>query len=63
MGKPGGEALLQFKKRFDELSAQAGKKQFLTYYLIAAHPGCTEADMRRLKQFASQALRLPPIPA
>ena len=60
MGKPGGEALLQFKKRFDELSAQAGKKQFLTYYLIAAHPGCTEADMRRLKQFASQVLHISP---
>ena len=33
--------------------SQARKEQYLTYYLIAAHPGCTEADMHRLKQFAS----------
>ena len=60
MGKPGPEALVRFKQRFDELSAGANKPQFLTYYLIAAHPGCTEADMRRLKQFASQTLHTSP---
>ncbi len=38
MGKPGRKSLIRFKKEFDDLSAQAGKKQFLTYYLIAAHP-------------------------
>jgi len=60
MGKPGQDALLGFKRRFDDLSSQAHKDQFLTYYLIAAHPGCTEADMLRLKQFASQDLHLLP---
>jgi uncharacterized radical SAM protein YgiQ len=60
MGKPGQESLLRFKRRFDELSSLAHKNQFLTYYLIAAHPGCTEADMLRLKQFASQELHLSP---
>lgn len=60
MGKPGAEALLEFKQQFDELSRAAGKKQFLTYYLIAAHPGCTEADMRKLKSFASRKLHISP---
>ncbi|HEX7557385.1 MAG TPA: YgiQ family radical SAM protein [Leptolinea sp.] len=60
MGKPGRSSLLSFKKNFDDLSARAGKKQFLTYYLIAAHPGCTEADMRQLKRFASLELHISP---
>lgn len=60
MGKPGTADLLEFKHRFDAYSRHAGKKQFLTYYLIAAHPGCTETDMRRLKQFASHELHISP---
>jgi uncharacterized radical SAM protein YgiQ len=60
MGKPGRASLLEFKRRFDRLNRQAGKKQFLTYYLIAAHPGCTEADMQRVKHFASHELRIHP---
>jgi uncharacterized radical SAM protein YgiQ len=60
MGKPGKTALLQFKRRFDNLNLQAGKQQFLTYYLIAAHPGCTDADMQRVRHFASQELHIHP---
>jgi uncharacterized radical SAM protein YgiQ len=60
MGKPGTAALLKFKRLFDELSKSAGKRQFLTYYLIAAHPGCTEQDMHKLKKFASRKLRINP---
>jgi uncharacterized radical SAM protein YgiQ len=60
MGKPGTQSLLAFKERFDCLSAAAGKPQFLTYYLIAAHPGCTPQDMQAVKRFASQKLRLNP---
>ncbi len=60
MGKPGSEALLQFKQMFDQLSKEAGKPQFLTYYLIAAYPGCSEAEMRRLKIFAAQKLHIHP---
>jgi len=54
MGKPGNARLLEFKTRFDELNRLAGKRQFLTYYLIAAHPGCSEADMQRVRAFASK---------
>jgi uncharacterized radical SAM protein YgiQ len=60
MGKPGAADLLEFKRRFDEFSQKAGKKQFLTYYLIAAHPGCSEADMHHLKQFVSRELHNSP---
>ncbi len=60
MGKSGPRDLIEFKSSFDRLSAGAGKRQFLTYYLIAAHPGCTEADMHQLKKFASQELKISP---
>ncbi|BBB47896.1 YgiQ family radical SAM protein [Pelolinea submarina] len=60
MGKPGHAALLEFKERFDHLSRKAGLRQYLTYYLIAAHPGCSEADMRKLKDFASHELHISP---
>ena len=60
MGKPGIESLLAFRSRFEDASARHGLKQFLTYYFIAAHPGCTEGQMRALKAFATQHLRLAP---
>jgi uncharacterized radical SAM protein YgiQ len=60
MGKPGSRSLLEFKHRFDSFSRAMRKKQYLTYYMIAAHPGCTEEDMRRLKIFASQKLKVTP---
>jgi uncharacterized radical SAM protein YgiQ len=60
MGKPGTDTLLEFKQKFDALSRAAGKPQFLTYYLIAAHPGCTDAEMLELKQFTSQQLQINP---
>jgi len=60
MGKPGKTALVDFKAIFDQLSRQAGKEQYLTYYLIAAHPGCTEQDMHDLKHFVSQKLKINP---
>jgi uncharacterized radical SAM protein YgiQ len=60
MGKPQHAALLEFKRQFDELSQEAGMRQYLTYYLIAAHPGCTLADMRALKAFASRELHISP---
>jgi len=60
MGKPGSRSLLRFKKDFDNLTARVGKQQFLTYYLIAAHPGCDEENMRRLKRFTSRELHISP---
>jgi uncharacterized radical SAM protein YgiQ len=60
MGKPDTSSLLQFKARFDAITRRLGKPQFLTYYLIAAHPGSTEDDMRRLRDFAQRNLHLLP---
>jgi uncharacterized radical SAM protein YgiQ len=60
MGKPGMETVLKFKEMFYRLTKQEGLNQFLTYYLIAAHPGCTEKDMAALKSFALKTLGLLP---
>jgi uncharacterized radical SAM protein YgiQ len=60
MGKPGKQTLIDFKKLYDKLNREAGKKQFLTYYLIAAHPGCEEKDMHALKQFTTHELKMNP---
>lgn len=60
MGKPGQDDLLEFRRRFFRETEKAGKEQFLTYYLIAAHPGCNEQDMRELKNFASRELKIHP---
>ena len=32
----------------------------MTYYFIAAHPGCTEVDMRELKSFTTRELKINP---
>jgi radical SAM superfamily enzyme YgiQ (UPF0313 family) len=57
MGKPATSPLLRFRKLFNELNTRAGKKQFLTYYFIAAHPGCTLQDMQALRDFSACELR------
>jgi len=60
MGKPGKQTLIDFKKLYDKLNKDMGKKQYLTYYLIAAHPGCTEKDMHELKRFTTHELKINP---
>lgn len=60
MGKDGKAPLKEFKERFYKINEKYGLKQFLTYYLIAAHPGCDEKDMMDLKRFASAELRVNP---
>lgn len=60
MGKQGKASLKEFKEKFYQINKKLGKKQFLTYYLIAAHPGCNEKDMLDLKRFASAELRVNP---
>lgn len=60
MGKPGKDELVKFKKLYDKLNKEEGKNQFLTYYLIAAHPGCEEKDMHELKRFTKDELKMNP---
>ncbi len=60
MGKPSVRSLLDFKAKFEELSHKAGKDQYLTYYLIAAYPGCSDSEMKKLKDFTTIKLHLSP---
>jgi len=60
MGKPQAQSLLNIKQIFEKTNKSSGQQQFLTYYFIAAHPGCTEEDMRELKSFAGRELKTNP---
>jgi len=48
MMKPGIGAYDEFKEMFERFSLEAGKKQYLIPYFIAAHPGTTDLDMLNL---------------
>ena len=48
MMKPGIGSYDTFKEMFDRFSKEAGKKQYLIPYFIAAHPGTTDEDMLNL---------------
>jgi uncharacterized radical SAM protein YgiQ len=48
MMKPGIGSYDRFKQMFDKYSEEAGKKQFLIPYFIAAHPGTSDEDMMNL---------------
>ncbi len=60
MGKPSNSHLLEFKKEFDDINKKLKKKQYLTYYLIAAHPGSKNKDMYELKTFTKEGLKMNP---
>lgn len=60
MGKPGKNDLLRFRDLFVKTTREEGLNQFLTYYMIAAHPGCTLEDMHRLKKFCGRHLQVLP---
>ncbi|MHB1124688.1 MAG: YgiQ family radical SAM protein [Ramlibacter sp.] len=48
MMKPGMANYDKFRVLFDKYSAEAGKKQYLIPYFIAAHPGTSDEDMMNL---------------
>lgn len=60
MGKPGTKSLSEFVALFNNLTRAAGKEQYLTYYFIAAHPGCNLNDMKNLKSFTLRNLKINP---
>jgi len=60
MKKPSSDTLITFIKNFNDIKTKIDKDIFLTYYFIAAHPGCTKNDMVSLKSFISQNLFLLP---
>ncbi len=57
MGKPGRGELEAFLGLFQRLRARGAPGLFLTYYLMAAHPGCSLDDMRALRGFALKTLK------
>lgn len=48
MMKPGIGSYDKFKQMFEKYSEEAGKKQYLIPYFIAAHPGTSDSDMMNL---------------
>lgn len=48
MMKPGMGTYDEFKRMFERFSKEAGKKQYLIPYFIAAHPGSENEDMLNL---------------
>lgn len=60
MGKPDNKKLTKFREIFYELSKKHKKNQHLTYYFIAAHPGCKETNMLSLKKYINENLKLNP---
>ncbi|MEI6382572.1 MAG: YgiQ family radical SAM protein [Betaproteobacteria bacterium] len=54
MMKPGIGSYDRFKQMFDRYSAEAGKKQYLIPYFIAAHPGTRDEDMMHLAVWLKQ---------
>ena len=60
MGKPSEKVLKEFVDAYYKENKKQGKKQFLTYYMIAAHPGCEMHHMEDLKRFASKELKINP---
>ena len=60
MGKPSNKNLIKFKDKFYEINKNIGLKQFLTYYFIVAHPGCTTKQTKNLKKFLAEELKFNP---
>ena len=60
MGKPDRETLAEFVGMFAQVKQKTGANIYLTYYLMAAHPGCTQSHMDALHTFVSRRLKLLP---
>ncbi|PCJ40922.1 MAG: YgiQ family radical SAM protein [SAR86 cluster bacterium] len=54
MMKPSISHYEDFKRLFEQFSAEAGKKQYLIPYFIAAHPGSRDEDMLQLALWLKQ---------
>ncbi|MGE3309977.1 MAG: YgiQ family radical SAM protein [Limisphaerales bacterium] len=53
MRKPAGD-FPAFMEKFEEISEDAGKEQYLVPYFISSFPGCTEKEMGAVEQFLKQ---------
>lgn len=59
MNKPAFSVYKQFKKRYDELNAKYGKKQYLVPYLISSHPGSTLDDAIKVAEYLKSINYMP----
>ena len=60
MGKPSLDTLREFRELFEKIVKKENKKLFLTYYMIAAHPGCSTNEMKELLHFCQRELKIIP---
>ncbi|MCX5773312.1 MAG: YgiQ family radical SAM protein [Fusobacteria bacterium] len=60
MGKPSGKVLNNFIELFSIYKNAINPKMFLTYYFIAAHPGCEISNMYALKDYSRDVLHIKP---
>jgi len=60
MGKPENSDLLSFVNLFNQINIQKKKKQYLTYYFIACHPGCSIKEMKKLKSYIEKNIKITP---
>ena len=54
MGKPSKDVYDRFCKKFYDINAKLGKKQFLVPYLMSSHPGSTISDAVELAVYLKQ---------
>jgi uncharacterized radical SAM protein YgiQ len=59
MGK-GNADLTRFCDDFYTITDKVGKRQFLTYYLIAGHPGCSMVEMEGMRNYFIRELHILP---
>jgi uncharacterized radical SAM protein YgiQ len=60
MNKPPAEAASRFAGLVRRTARKAGRRGYLSCYVIAAHPGCTEGHMREFLRFARSTFRFVP---
>ena len=59
MNKQPFEVFLEFKKEYERINEELGKKQYVIPYLISSHPGCTTADAIRLAEYLKSIKYVP----
>jgi uncharacterized radical SAM protein YgiQ len=57
MGKPSSTVFFEFKKLFNRINARMDKPRGLSYYFMAAHPGCTQKNMEAMKKLIGGPLK------
>jgi radical SAM superfamily enzyme YgiQ (UPF0313 family) len=54
MNKATKKAFIEFLEEYKKINKEQGTNKNLVPYFIAAHPGCTEGDMKELKKFCEE---------